>query len=121
MFQSRLYLQEVGHSQVHHKHHSLLSLFDVDSEHPERQHITQQPWRQDHTVDYCVQVVLIRPKVLTAPTALVHLISGSKSLSESLIKMAAPQRYPSWQQGVHVIVGCSVLVIWIKRKTQKYM
>jgi len=67
------YLQQVSHSQVHHEHHSLLGISDVDPEHPERQHIAQQARYQDHTVHHSINVVLVRLQTAQVLAALVHI------------------------------------------------
>ena len=75
------HLQKVGHSQVHHEHHGLLGFSDVDPEHPYRQHITQQAWRQDDAVHHGVDVVLVHLQSDVLTGCVVHLQPGAVSWS----------------------------------------
>lgn len=123
------YLHQVGHSQVHHEHNRLLGFSDISPEYPERQHVTQQTWCQDHTVHHCIHIVLVCAEICTVFTAVVgkaHLkpraVYCLVNQQEACIRKAAcclvmkvfeRPCCPLWRGGVHASFGekvCPALI-----------
>lgn len=57
--EGRSYLKQIGHSEVHHEHHTPLGFPYVDPKHPQSKDVTQQAGCQDDAVHHSINVVLV--------------------------------------------------------------